>query len=66
MNFLIENIDGLYTYSGSYLIDIKVVDLGNSLLGCPAGNNKVLFRDGTTIEYEYPQYKCTGLIYGKR
>ena len=64
--FLVENHEGLYFVEGSYEYTAKVTDLGNSVTGRQAGKNRVHFRDGTVIEWEYPVMKISGLIFGKR
>ncbi len=40
--------------------------MGNSVTGRQVGKNRIRFRDGTFIEYEYPIMKIAGLIFGKR
>ena len=62
--FLVEH--ALYAFSGSYEYTARVTDLGNSVLGRQVGKNRVRFRDGLTVEWEYPTMKISGLVYGKR
>ena len=43
-----------------------MTDWGNSVQGRQIGPNRVTFRDGTFIEYEYPMAKVSGLLRGKK
>lgn len=64
--FLVEHVDGLYKFEGSYMYTAKLVKLGNSVRGRQVGKNRVHFRDGTIIEFEYPFLKINGLMIKKR
>lgn len=43
-----------------------MADLGNSLLAKYRGKTSVKFQDGSSIEFELPTMKLTGLLFGKR
>lgn len=64
--FLVEHVDGLYKFEGSYEYTAKLTNLGNSVTGRQVGKNRVHFQDGTIIEYEYPFLKINGLMMNKR
>ena len=64
--FQIENSDGLFTMDGSYEYTARVTDLGNSGYGRQVGSNRVKFTDGSSIQWEYPFMKISGLMFGKR
>ena len=64
--FLVEHVDGLYTYEGSYTYTAKLVRLGNAVRGRQVGMNRIHFKDGSTIEYEFPFLKINGLMINKR
>lgn len=64
--FLVEHVDGLYTFEGSYMYTAKLISLGNSVRGRQVGKNRIHFKDGTIIEYEFPFLRINGLIISKR
>lgn len=66
LSFLVEHVDQLYTYEGTFVFTGKMASLGNALVGRQGGKNRVHFRDGTVIEFEYPFLKMGGILYGKR
>ena len=65
-SFLIESVDNLYTFEGSYEFTGRMTDLGNAATGRSIGKNRVNFNDGSCIEFEYPAFKISGLLFGKR
>ena len=64
--YLVEHADGLYKYEGSYEYTAKLTNLGNSARGRHVGPNRIYFKDGSMIEYQYPFIKINGLLMGKR
>lgn len=64
--FLVEHVDGLYKFEGSYTYTAKLTNLGNAVRGRQVGINRVHFQDGTVIEYEYPFLRINGLMINKR
>jgi hypothetical protein len=64
--FLVEDVDGLYKFEGSYMYTAKLISLGNAVRGRQVGKNRVHFKDGTIIEYEFPFLRINGLIISKR
>jgi hypothetical protein len=65
-SFLVENIDNLYTFRGSYEYRAKLADLGNSTIGTIAGTSTIEFADGQQISWEFPNLKIGGLMLGNR
>lgn len=63
-NFLIEDIDGLYTMSGYYEITGKMEM--NSLISGLRGPNDIRFKDGHHIRFGYPSYRLGGTVMGER
>lgn len=51
---------------GSYEFTAKITDLGNAGYGRQVGTSRVRFLDGSSIEWEYPFMKISGLMFGKR
>ena len=63
-NFLIEDVDGLYTMSGYYEITGKMEM--NALISGLRGPNELRFKDGHHIRFGYPSYRLGGTISGAR
>lgn len=63
-NFLIEDVDGLYTMSGYYEITGKM-EL-NALISGLRGPNDIRFKDGQHIRFGYPSYRLGGTSFGER
>ena len=63
---MVEDVEGMFVYEGSYEYTARVTDLGNSGIGRQIGKNIIRFTDGTIIEFELPIMKISGLIFGKR
>ena len=63
-NFLIEDVDGLYTMSGYYEITGKMEF--NTLISGLRGPNDLRFKDGHHIRFGYPSYRLGGTVMGER
>lgn len=64
--YLVEHRDGMYKYHGTYEYTAKLTDFGNSVTGRQVGDNIITFADGSTIVYQFPFMKISGLLFGKR
>jgi len=64
--FIVEHPDGIFRYEGRFEYKVKVCDLGNAIRGRQVGENRVIFKDGSVIKFQYPTMKLTGLLYGQR
>ena len=63
-NYLIEDVDGLYTMSGYYEITGKMG--ANSLVSGLRGPSNIVFKDGQHIRFASPFYRLGGTLYGER
>jgi hypothetical protein len=63
-NFLVEDIDKLYTLSGYYEY---AGSMGNNCLTSGMrGPNEIIFKDGQHIRFGFPSFKLGGIVYGDR
>lgn len=63
--FQVDDFEKKFAVQGSFEYQGRITDSGNSVTGRLVGKNKVTFGD-ERVEYEYPSFKISGLIYGKR
>ena len=53
-------MSGYYEFTGS------LSEFGNGVEGRASGPNRILFQDGSAIEFWFPQIKISGLLFGER
>lgn len=63
-NFLIEDVDGMYTMNGYYEICGKME--GNTLISGLRGPTDLRFKDGHHIRFGVPSYRIGGTCWGAR
>jgi hypothetical protein len=63
-NFLVEDVDNMYTLNGYYEVCGKMG--ANNLVSGLRGPNNLIFKDGQHIRFGFPSYKLGGTVMGDR
>lgn len=63
-NFLLEDVDNLYSMSGYYEVCGKMG--ANNLVSGLRGPNNLIFSDGQHIRFGFPSYRLGGTVMGER